>query len=191
MPDFGFMFPAYESGSADIYHALYYTRDAEDLHEGFLDEIFHTEPRMTATEQKENFQAVLQASLGDECSMEVVQSMQETIATMIDEQKQDQDADPLVLGKADVQRVLEQSGVSEEKVADVGERFEEAFGEHGTIPAVNTLPVKEYKVTTPSVSIRVDPDHSDLVETRMIDGKYYILVLADGEVEVNGMRITG
>jgi hypothetical protein len=39
------------------------------------------------------------------------------------------------------------------------------------------------------VSIKVAPDRSDLIETRMIDGKCYILVLADGDVEVNGVNV--
>ena len=64
------------------------------------------------------------------------------------------------------------------------------FGEKAELPAVNMITPKQFKLDTPSVSIRVDPDHSDLIETRMIDGKYYILVLADGEVEVNGMKLT-
>lgn len=39
------------------------------------------------------------------------------------------------------------------------------------------------------MSIRVDPEHSDLIETRMIDGRCYIMVLADGDVEVNGVNV--
>ena len=48
---------------------------------------------------------------------------------------------------------------------------------------------KQFNISTPSVSIKVAPDRSDLIETRMIDGKCYILVLADGDVEVNGVNV--
>ena len=190
-PELGFMFPAYEERSTNVNRALYYTKDPGDVHEGFVEEIFNTEPQMTAREQKESFQAILQESLENECSMDVVQTVHETISGMIEEQKADKEAEPLTLGKAAVKKVLEESGVSGEKAEAFGERFDETFGEHAEIAAVNMVTPKEFKVNTPSVSIRVDPDHSDLVQTRMIDGKYYILVLADGEVEVNGMRITG
>ena len=42
---------------------------------------------------------------------------------------------------------------------------------------------------TPSVQIKVAPDHADLVTTRVIDGQKYIMILADGDVEVNGINI--
>jgi len=48
---------------------------------------------------------------------------------------------------------------------------------------------KQFKVSTPSVSIQVDPERSDLIETRIIDGRPYIMVLADGDVEVNGVNV--
>ena len=42
---------------------------------------------------------------------------------------------------------------------------------------------------TPDVTIRVHPDRSDLVETRIIDGARYILIRAEEEVEVNGVPV--
>ena len=48
---------------------------------------------------------------------------------------------------------------------------------------------RQFSVSTPSVSIKVAPDRSDLIQTRVIDGKPYILVLADGDVEVNGVNV--
>ena len=47
----------------------------------------------------------------------------------------------------------------------------------------------KFQVETPSVSIKVDPEHADLVSTRVIDGQRYILILADGAVEVNGIQV--
>jgi hypothetical protein len=44
-------------------------------------------------------------------------------------------------------------------------------------------------VETASVSIKVDPAHSDLVQTRIIDGTCYIMVLADDNVRVNGVSV--
>ena len=40
-----------------------------------------------------------------------------------------------------------------------------------------------------SKPIRVDPERSDLIETRIIDGVKYILICADSDVEVNGVSI--
>ena len=42
---------------------------------------------------------------------------------------------------------------------------------------------------TPDVTIHVNPERKDLVETRNIDGTNYILIRAEGGVEVNGIDI--
>ena len=39
------------------------------------------------------------------------------------------------------------------------------------------------------MTIHVNREHSDLVETRVIDGKRYILIRADDGVEVNGVNV--
>lgn len=189
MPDMGFMFPAFEERSANIHRAVYYTRSANDLHSAFAEAVFHQELSMTPVEQKETFQAVLQETLADECSLDVVQAVHETVRTMMEERKADKTAEPLTLSALDMKQVLTDCGVAEEKTAVFEERFTESFGAQAQVPAVNVVQPKSFKVQTPSVSIQVSPENSGLIETRMIDGKYYILVLADGDVEVNGMRI--
>ena len=151
-------------------------------------ERYHGEP--LTPEQKEALQAILQETLQEECSLDVVQTMHETVSAMIEEQKADKNAEALCLTGRDVKQVLENCGVSQEKQAAFEERYAESFGEQAAIPAVNVVAPKQFRIDTPNVSIKVDPEHSDLVETRMIDGRYYIVILADGDVEVNGMRIS-
>jgi len=42
---------------------------------------------------------------------------------------------------------------------------------------------------TPDVTVLVNPEHSDLVKTTIIEGKRYIMIRADEGVEVNGVNI--
>ena len=51
------------------------------------------------------------------------------------------------------------------------------------------MDAKQLELRTPDVTIHVNPEHSDLVETRVIDGKRYILIRADDGVEVNGVNV--
>ena len=188
-PDLGFMFPAFEERAANIHRAVYYTRTPNNLHDDFIMAVFRKELMMTAEEQKETFQSILQETLADDCSLDVVQAVQQTVCTMIEERKADKSAEPLALTGMDMKQVLVDCGVPEERSAVFEEKFTESFGQQAQVPAVNMVQPKSFKVQTPSVSIQVAPENSGLIETRMIDGKYYILVLADGDVEVNGMRI--
>ena len=48
---------------------------------------------------------------------------------------------------------------------------------------------KKFELTTENVTIQVDPTRTDLVETRRIDGKRYILIAVEGEAAVNGVEI--
>ena len=189
LPELGFMFPAFEERGANINRAMYFTRDAGDLHQDFLDCVFKAEPGMTAAEQKESFQAVLEESLQEECSLDVMQTVHETLCGMIEEQKADKTAEPLTLSAPEVKKVLEECGVSPERTAAFEEKYQETFGERAELPAVNMISPKQFKVSTPSVSIQVDPERTNLIETRIIDGRRYILILADGDVEVNGVKV--
>lgn len=188
-PELGFMYPAFEERSANAYRAMYYTRDAGALNEAFVQSVFGTDLVMPAKEQNETFQVVLQEALGEECSLQTFQAIHSTVSAMIEQQKSDKSQEPLSMTGKDVSVVLKDCGVSEEKAEIFEEKFNDAFGEHVQMPAINMVTPKQFKVDTPSVSIKVDPNRSDLLQTREIDGKYYIMVLADGDIEVNGVRI--
>ncbi len=188
-PAMGFLFPLFEDGAGDVNTMLFYSRDSNDAHEAFLEAAFHAEAVMPAAEQTENFQAVLVQSLGQECSLDLVQEMHETVSNLIAEQKKDKEADPLMLSRQDVARVLTDSGVSQEKVEAFQDSFDTVFGAGSVLPAVNIVAPRKFQVKLPSVSIRVDPDHADLLETRMIDGHSYLLIPIEGDIAVNGQPV--
>lgn len=186
-PAMGFLFPLYEGGAADVNTILFYSKDQNEAHADFLKAAFNLEAEMPAVEQTETFQALLAQSLGKECSLDVVQEMHEAVSTMLDEQGKDDE--PLMLSKADVARVLTDGGVSQEKVEAFENGFDKTFGTGAVLPAVNVVTPKQFRVDLPSVSIKVDPRQADLLETRVIDGKSYLLIPIDGDISVNGQPI--
>ena len=119
----------------------------------------------------------------------MIQSVHDTVCSMIEERKTDKTAQPLNLTKGDVKTMLESCGISEEKQTAFEEKYDQSFGSFAELPAVNMVTPKRFQVETASVSIKVDPAHSDLVQTRIIDGKCYIMVLADDNVRVNGVSV--
>jgi len=186
-PVLGFLFPLCEGGAADVNTILFFSKDAGDAHEAFLKEAFNVEADMPAAVQTENFQSLLAQSLGTECSLNVVQEMHEVVSGLIEEQ--DKDAEPLMLSKQDVARVLKDGGVSAERVEAFEDGFDRTFGAGAVLPAVNVVTPKQFKVDLPSVSIKVDPKQADLLETRVIDGRSYLLIPIDGDIAVNGQPI--
>ena len=58
-----------------------------------------------------------------------------------------------------------------------------------SLNAVNIAEPKKFELRTPDVVVQVNPERSDLIETRVIDGQRYILIRAEEGVEVNGVNI--
>ena len=94
-----------------------------------------------------------------------------------------------MLSKESVKAVLASSGISEEKQAKFSVDYDETFGYEAQLHPRNVIDQKQFEIKTPDVTIKVNPERSDLIETRVIDGIKYILICADESVEVNGVNI--
>ena len=188
-PELGFMFPTFDDRASNIYSALYYTRDAADMHDEFIDAVFHCDAPMPADEQREAFQAVLEDALDEDLSLDVAQTVHERFREMIETHDQDRTAEPLVVSRREVTGMLQSCGVPDEKLTAFEEKYDAEFGRGMELRATNIAEPKKFEVRTPDVVVRVNPERSDLIETRVIDGFRYILIRADEGVEVNGVRI--
>ena len=51
-PEVGFLFPAFDGRATNLYNALYYARKPDGLHQELIDAVFHTEPPMSAADQR-------------------------------------------------------------------------------------------------------------------------------------------
>lgn len=188
-PEAGFLFPSFDDRATNIYNALYYTHSAKDSHDSLVNALFDVQPPKPAEEQKKSFDALLAQSLEDECSMEVVQSVHEQLRLCVEAQKESKLPEPPLISKEEVKSALRQCAVSEKHMAKFSVDFDEAFGTDAQLHPKNLAKTSAFEVTTPDVSIRVAPERSDLIETRIIGGVKYILICADENVEVNGVPI--
>lgn len=189
-PEIGFMFPAFDYRQSNIYNALYYSKDSSDNHEEFVAEIFNSDIPMPAETQKEIFNSILEEAVSEECSFEVVQTVHEQISAMVEEHKTNKEEEPLVLSKRNVTDVLEYCGVDEEHINTFAEKYDSKFGADMQLSPKNIVDVKKFEVSTPDVTIKVNPERKDLVQTKIIDGVKYIMIRADESVEVNGVNIS-
>ena len=188
-PALGFLFPAFDDRSTNIYNALYYTRDIKDSQDALIETLFNTPVPKPAAEQKKSFEALLTTSLGEECSLDVVQTVHDQICQRIEMHKEAKIPEPLMVTKEDVKEVLTSCGVSQEKMAKFSVDYDEVFGFEADLHPKNVIDNKHFEIKTPDVVIKVDPTRSDLIETRVIGGIKYIMICADEDVEVNGVSI--
>ena len=188
-PELGFLFPAFDGRAANLYNALFYSKKADQIHQEFIDAVFHTEPPMSAAEQKEAFQSALREGLGDACTVEVVQAIHERLLDRMAQHKESRDPEPLEVTAQDVAAILRDCGVGEEPIAAFQEECRELLGE-GVLNPANLIDPRRFEIKTEAAAVTVDPERSYLVELREIDGRKYLLVPADAGVEINGFALS-
>jgi hypothetical protein len=188
-PVLGFLFPAFDNRSTNIYNALYYTKDTKVSQDALIETLFNTPVPKPAAEQKQCFEALLTTALGEECSLDVVQTVHDQICQRIEMHKEAKVAEPLMISKEDVKEVLQTCGVSETGMAKFSVDYDEVFGFEADLHPKNIIDNKHFELKTPDVVIKCDPTRSDLIETRVIGGVKYIMICADENVEVNGVNI--
>lgn len=188
-PILGFMFPTFEDRVANIHNALFFSKDAGELHDELIDALFRTDIPMTAPAQKDLFNGVLVEALEENFSYDVMQSVHEQIRERIEQHKETKDPEPLELNAREVGNILHNSGVPQEKIECFNEKFGEEFGVGVSLNPNNLIDSKKFELVTPQVKISVDPASSYMIETRVIDGKKYILIPAGEGVEVNGVNV--
>ncbi len=190
-PVLGFLFPAFDDRSANIYNALFYSKDTAQLHQEVIDAVFCIQNApMSPQEQQNVFTSALTETLEKDCSYDVVQAVHEQLRGRIQEHKDSRDPEPLTLSVREVGDVLTGSGVPEEKAEAFQEACRRQYGQDAALNPRNIIEAGKFQIATPEVKITVPPEYSYMVETRIIDGRRFILIPADDGVEVNGIPVT-
>lgn len=187
MPEAGFLFPAFNDRSSDLHSTLYYTKNPEEPHTEFADNVLGATLPLSAGTQKETFQALIEETLGEQAEYEVVKNIHENLTEMIEEHKEI--PEPLMLDKHQLRNLFEKSGVEEEKLTDFDKLYDAAAGEHTSLMVNNVANTRTFEVKTPDVVIRVNPERADLVDTLLIEGKRCLVIEINDHVEVNGITI--
>ena len=187
LPDTGFLFPAFHDRGSDIHSTLYYSKDPEELRDGFVDRLLGCPLPLSAGSQKETFQTLVEETLGDDCDIEAVKTIHEKLNEMAEGHKDE--PQPFMLDRNEVKTVLAQSGVSNDRLAQFDRHYDETAGENASLFAGNVISTRTFEVKTPDVVIRVNPERTDLVGTEVINGRECLVIQLDGGVEVNGITV--
>ena len=189
-PELGFMFPAFDDRKTNIYGALYYNRSVSESYPDFCENIFASSAPMPPKAQKEAFSGCISEALSDECSLDVVRSIHTEISEMMEIHKEAKDPEPLKITKETVKSVLASCGIDDEKIKKAEEIITESFGEGAELSPKSIISANKFELKTPQVSIKIDPEHKDLVTTEVINNVKYIMIKVTGEAQLNGINIS-
>lgn len=189
-PELGFMFPTFDDRMGNIYNALFYTKNSSADYSELVDALFHAPLPMPAAQQKNTFDYILKETVGEDCSLEVMQTMHGQISEMVEEHKASAAEEPLAVSKEDFSEILRSCEVTEERIEAFEKDYNDAFGGKTRLNPQNLVDTKQFELKNSEVSIKVKPECCELVKTKVIDGIKYILIRADEAVEVNGVAIS-
>ena len=185
-PDKGFLFPAFNDRSTDIHSALYYTRKSNEIQLDMIENVLGAEMAVSADVEKDSFSHFIEDVLDEKCYFETVRNIHDTLNDLIEDHKDSTEL--LSLGKSDIRKIFEDSGVPEECMEKFDSEYDFTFGRMKSVLATNIAETKGFTVKTPDVTIKVSPDWADLVETMVINGRQCIVIAVEDHVTVNGIE---
>ena len=188
-PESGFMFPAFDDRAANIYNAVFYTKDSGANHSEIINKLFAAEPPMPADSQRETFNTLLCDITNGESNLEIIKNIQDEIGGILAERKERKEYEPLNFSRDDICDILRSADLNEERIEEFKAGFDESFGEKARLNPQNLVETKRLELASADISIKINPERSELIKTRIIDGVKYILIRADEEIELNGVPI--
>ncbi|MCR4748867.1 MAG: DUF4317 domain-containing protein [Lachnospiraceae bacterium] len=141
VPDLGFLFPAFCDSGADIHKVDYFIRDAKDSHPEFVSDVLGCGPKLTATEQKQTFHAIVKKAFGpdEEVCKKALLGVQEVLNEKIgsSEELTDPAASSVILTDEAVEEALVEQGMDEVVAKNVSKTVKETFGDD--MPSIANL----------------------------------------------------
>ena len=184
-PENAFMFPAFNDRSTDIHNLLFYVKDTDEMHGELIDAVLGCTKKVPTDKQRETFREIVSAvvnEIPEYETFELVRNLNDTLAELVEDEEE-----TVVLKPKDIERVFKDSGVKEEHLGTVSEAVSECIGPDGELDAQGLVETRKLSMKAGDLAISVKPESADLIEIRVIDGRKYIVIPMDVDIEVNGV----
>src|SRR5690625_271332 len=185
----GFLFPAFHDYTSDVNHVLYSAPKANEPDEMFTSSILECDVVMSAAENKDSFELVVNKLTDDKVNATMLSNIYEEIDHIIEESKEDEDLETPQLDYNDVEHILSASGVENVDTERVKQTFQTIFDdEQHAFEAESLLPNK-VKINTDTTKISIDPKHLKDVKYITYEDKRCLLLEIGDDVEIEGFTL--
>lgn len=187
MPDAAFLYPAFNDRSSDVNEVLYYVKNIEEMHSEFIDNVLGCNEAVPSTVEKEIFNQIVEEVINDAPgydTFEVVRSINSQLNDMVENMVF---SEPMTIQKEDMVDLMVKSGLKEEHIPIVEEKFEKATGDDVKLHIDNIREKKNFEVKSDDMQIKVKSESADIVEIRVIDGRKCLVIPMNSDIEVNGI----
>lgn len=121
--------------------------------------------------------------------MELVQAVHEQLRERIELHKESKDPEPLTVTARDVGGMLQECGIEEERVSAFQDYCGQRLGQEAAVDPANLIDSRRFQIKAGEITITVKPELSGQVESRVLEGRTYLLIPAGDGVEVNGLPV--
>lgn len=186
MPTVSFLFPAFNDRTADIHQILYYSKNQDQLHENFINEVFGCRVPLPAAVQKECFRKLLEQTSA--CTYEYMIRIREKLEEIQEEQKDT--AEPVRLTKDHLKKILEECGGDSLQLDMFTQIYKEIVGDDREILVENLLNSKRMEVESYEMMMRVKPEYAEIFEVQKVNGRPCLIVPIGDEIKVDGIKLS-
>ncbi len=198
-PEAGFLYPAFNDRGADESALLYYTKKTDLLQNTFLSETLDVRAPLPAKHQKESFTELVSEVLGEDANLDTVIAINDNLADMVEERKDESDETDIRLDKNDIRRAFENTGLPASKLVEFDTCFDEKFDvlnapDSGLrmddkLSAENVVAARKYEVKNSDIDLKINTRRSDIMRTEVIDGVKCLVIEITADLTVNGVPI--
>lgn len=186
-PEISFLYPAFHDRSSDIHALLYRAKKREEGLDTLTEELFGIPLPYGEKEQKGQFSALVQEVLKENCNFENVRTLQEELQELKEQGKEEEKEQ--TLSKSQLKQLLENAGATEEGLANFSALYDESLGEHDSSFYTENLVNSSLQLKSENLQLKIKNEVSAILESKIIDGKEYLLIPVSDNLEVNGIPI--
>ncbi len=187
-PDSAFLFPAFRERSTDLHEALYYAKKPAERHEEIPGELLGAPLPRAEKEEQLLFRDLVEDVLGRKCDFDSVKGISESLSQLVEEGKEREES--ALLDRESMKKLLRENGAEEERLLRFEKSYEEKTGgDDSPLLAENILPGKELRLKSKLLKLNISSELSELLESRIIDGREYLLLPISDDLELNGIRL--
>lgn len=178
-PSYSFLYPAFNERSQDLGSVLY-SKKKDEMQEEFIGHLLSSKIPINPVREYELFWGMIHNILGKDADFKELLDIH--VNLQASREMYDDASDLIYLGKNDLQKVLEESNISEEKIARLDSEYSYVESVLSVQPfefLLSNICKTNCKIRTDFATITTKIYDLQNIFTRTIEGKEYICVPAD------------
>jgi hypothetical protein len=185
----GFMFPAFTDNAADVNHILYYAGKVNQPDVTFIDAVLNCEDIITAGEDKDCFELILNKVIGNKVDTNIIANVYEEIDKIVQESVENEESEVPKLDYKDIGRILQVSGVENVDTDKVEHAFKAVISDEKHEFKASSLVPKSIKINTSVANLSINPKDLKNIKYIMYQGKRCLLLEIEEDVIIEGFKL--